>query len=292
MQRTLSWATAILVGVATLSPLVGLAAQSGPDDAVTQDEGPTLPADLLDQFPSGAQVLDVKDMSQRGNGRMAVLLGLPNPGGPPDRPFPPQIELAIVFQNPTGWRVAMAVRKAFALAPTTEVADIAGTASVALSYYVGANSQGMLVVRGEAVVYDGVADSVILQDVDGDGVPEVVKRWSPFCQSHASSPRLSTVYAWRRGEFEVATGDFADVLASDRATFEAAVDRAELSTNFLAWTDGQKACLHDALGYIAQEAGDDAEAQARFDQVAALDPTYDVDAIAKAAAGIPARTSP
>ncbi len=150
----------------------------------------------------------------------------------------------------------------------------------------------MLVVRGDSVVYDGVADSVILEDLDGDGVPEVVKSWSPFCQSHVASPRLSTVYAWRHGEYEVATGDFGDVLAKDRANFQAAVERAELSTATPVWTAGQKACLHDALGYIAQEAGEAAQAQAQFDQVRALDPTYDVDAIAKAAAGIPTRTSP
>jgi hypothetical protein len=159
-------------------------------------------------------------------------------------------------------------------------------------FHTGANSAGLIVIRSNAVVYDGVADNVQLQDVNGDGSAEVVKDWSPFCQSHAASPRLTTIYAWQGGEFTSATGSFPNVLAKDTSAFQAAVARANDPKTAPAWTPGAKACLHDALAYLAGLSGDTAQAAAQRAQVQQLDPAYDLDAIAKAAAGQPAQTSP
>lgn len=238
-------------------------------------------------LPSGAAVLDTKSIGSGNAARQAILASMPQPSG-----APPLIELAIVDKVPAGWRLETAVTKSFALGPKLETASVGGQQAAGVTYHTGANSAGLLVIRGNSVVFDGVADDVQLQDLNGDGTPEVVKSWSPFCQSHVASPRLTTVYAWQDGMYAVATGQFKNVLAHDAVNFQAAVARANQASTTPAWTPGQKACLHDALAYIAQEGGDSAQAQAEQAQVRQLDPSYGVDAISKAAAGLQAQTSP
>jgi hypothetical protein len=132
-------------------------------------------------------------------------------------------------------------------------------------------------------VFDGVADSVQLQDVDQDGSAEVVKAWSPFCQSHAASPRLDTVYAWENGAYAAATGRYSAVLARDTASFQAAVARSNSTQTTPPWAPGDKACLHDALAYLAELSGNKTEADAQYAQVKQLDPGYDLQTIRKAA---------
>ncbi|MGH2469330.1 MAG: hypothetical protein ACRDGF_04585, partial [Chloroflexota bacterium] len=244
-------------------------------------------------LPAPASVQAVATLySSRQSSTLAVLSMLPNPPGMPAGTPPMTIYLAIATGGPISWRLPLAVTKGFAQEPKLSTAKVAGVEAAGVTYGIGANSKGLLVLRDAAVVYDGVADGVVLKDLNGDGSAEVLRSWSPFCQSHVASPRLSTVYQWQQGTFAVATGSFPAVLAQDQANFKAAVARANLPATRPVWTGGQKACLHDALGYIAQEGGQQAEAQAQFAQVKQLDPTYDVSAIQKAASGLPARTSP
>jgi hypothetical protein len=241
-------------------------------------------------LPAGATVIATKPM---GANAMAVLAGLPGPPGTPSiASGPAAAELAVVATTPAGPRLMKAVTQPFAQAPTLDVQPVAGQPAAGMAYHTGANSAGLLVVRAEAVVYDGVADNVQLQDVDGDGSAEVVKDWSPFCQSHAASPRLTTVYAWQDGGFAAATSKFPPVIAKQTASFQAAVTRANDPATTPAWTPGAKACLHDSLAYLASLSGDRAQAAVERAQVQQLDPAYDLDAIAKAAAGQPAKTSP
>ncbi|MBV8084630.1 MAG: hypothetical protein JO247_07420 [Chloroflexi bacterium] len=263
---------------------------SGHSFNVSASASPSSSAGLAALLPAGASVLATKPM---GANTMAVLAGLPGPPGTPSiASGPPAAELAVVASGPAGSRLMKAVTQPFAQVPTLDVQQVGGQPAAGMAYHTGANSAGLLVVRAEAVVYDGVADNIQLQDVDGDGSAEVVKDWSPFCQSHAASPRLTTVYAWQDGAFVPATGKFPTVLAKNTADFRAADARANNPSTTPAWTAGAKACLHDSLAYLASLSGDGAQAAAERAQVQQLDPSYDVDAIAKAAASQPAKTSP
>lgn len=266
---------------------LALAACGGPFRAATP--APSADADLLALFPSGATIVDTKPL---GNTR-AVLVTLrgapPRPSAPPS---PLDAELAVASNTPAGWRLDKAVIQQFAQAPLLTVELVAGVPAAGMAYHTGANSQGMVVIRNQAVVYDAVADSVRLQDLNGDGSAEVVKTWSPFCGSHAASPRLDAVYAWQGGQYVESTSHFPAVIAKDTANFQAAVTGANSPQTGPVWTPAAKACLHDSLAYLAGLAGDAAEAAAERAQVSQLDPNYDVDAVSKAAAGEPAQTMP
>ncbi|HLG69989.1 MAG TPA: hypothetical protein VK009_06135 [Chloroflexota bacterium] len=240
-------------------------------------------------FPSGATIVDTKTMGNSTAVVMALPVGAPRGSLPAP---PPDAELAVASSTPAGWRLNKAVVQQFAQAPELTVAQVAGVPAAGMAFHTGANSAGLVVIRNDAVVYDGVADSVQLQDLDGDGWAEVVKAWSPFCRSHADSPPLHTVYAWIGGAFVPATDHFPNLVAQDAASFQAAVARANSSQTTPAWDAASKACLHDSLAYLAQLAGDAQQAAAEKAQVRQLDPAYDVDAVAKAAAGEPAQTMP
>lgn len=250
---------------------------------------PVPAAGLASLFPSGATIIDSKPLDNT----TAVLVTLsgapPRPSVPPG---PPDAELAIASNTPAGWRVDKAVIQQFAQAPLLTVEQVAGVPAAGMAYRTGANSQGMVVIRNQAVVYDAVADSVQLQDLNGDGSAEVVKSWSPFCGSHAASPRLDTVYAWQGGQYVEATSHFANVIAKDTANFQAAIARANSAQTTAAWTPTAKACLHDSLAYLAGLSGNPVQAAAERAQVSQLDPSYDVLAVSKAAAGEPAQTMP
>jgi len=252
-----------------------------------------VPGDVLALFPAGATVVDSKSIGTGPSGTLAVLAALPGgpapAGGPPP---PPAAELAIAIKVPAGWRLSKAVIQAFAQVPSLAVAAVDQVPAAGMAYHTGANSQGLLVVRDAAVVYDGVADSVQLKDLDNDGTAEVIKSWSPFCQSHAASPRIDTVYAWDSGQYVAATGKFPQVLSGDIASFQAALTRANSPQTTPVWTAGAKGCLHDALAYLDDLSGNSAQADAERAQVRQLDATYDPDAIKKAAAGEPAHTNP
>jgi hypothetical protein len=219
------------------------------------------------------------------------MLPVPKPEGS-GPPLPPDAELAIASGTPAGWRLHKAVIQQFAEKPSLNVEAVASVPAAGMAYYTGANSQGLVVIRGRNVVYDDVADNIQLQDVNGDGSAEVVKAWSPFCGSHAASPRLRTVYAWQGGAYVPATGQFREVLAQDTASFQAAVARANSPQTSPPWSAVARACLHDSLAYLADLAGDATQAAAERAQVRQLDPAYDVDAVAKAAAGQPSQTMP
>lgn len=238
-------------------------------------------------LPDGAKVLDTKPLGSA----TAVVAQLPVPTTSGVQP-PPDAELAIVLSTPAGMRLAKAVVQQFAQAPQLAVEPVGGAPAAGMSYHTGANSQGLIVIRASAVVYDGVADSIELRDWDGDGSYEVTKSWSPFCQSHAASPRLTTIYAWQAGQYTQATARFPQAVSADVANFHAAVQRAAAPQTTPAWTPAAKACLHDALAYLADLSGDTVQAAAERAQVQQLDPAYDLDAIAKAAAGQPAVTNP
>jgi hypothetical protein len=74
------------------------------------------------------------------------------------------------------------------------------------------------------------------------------------------------------------------------AAFQGTLARA--AQDAIIWTPTVQACLHDALAYLAGLSGDTAGAAAEQAQVRKLDPSYDVDAMSKAAAGEPAETMP
>src|SRR5207249_3484978 len=99
-----------------------------------------------------------------------------------------------------------------------------------------------------AVVFDGSSNSpnFALRDLRGDGTPEVVKGWSPYCGSYAASPRLITIYEWRKGQFVAATGSYPAQVEQAAETFRAALGRPQ-------YYDAEgMACLHAALGYLAE----------------------------------------
>lgn len=233
-------------------------------------------------FPSGVTVIDSQSLG--ANETMAVVVAMARSAAPSGGSTPPMAELAIIDKTQSGWRLAKAIVQDFAQAPKLDLVQVGGVPAAGLEYHTGANSQGLVVVRNSAVVFDGVADSVQFQDLDQDGSAEVVKSWSPFCQSHVASPRLDTVYAWTDGIFAPATRRYPAVLARDTASFQAGVTRANSAQTSPAWTARDKACLHASLAYLAGLSGNSTEADAQNAQVRQLDPSYDPQTIAIQAA--------
>jgi hypothetical protein len=243
---------------------------------------------LVSLFASGASVLDMKPLGDSAAAVLVKLPGAPASGSVP--PGPPAAELATVSSPSNNPVLAKAVIQEFAQNPLLAVHPVGGKATAAMVFRTGANSAGLIAIRDDAVVYDGTADDVQLQDLDGTGSSEIVKSWSPFCGNHAASPRLTTVYAWQAGQFVSATSRFPAVINKDMAAFQSALAKAGQDT--VIWTPTAQACLHDGLAYLAGLSGEAARAAAEQAQVRKLDPSYDVDAVSKAAAGEPAETMP
>ncbi|MFI5268316.1 MAG: hypothetical protein ACHQ7M_13160, partial [Chloroflexota bacterium] len=168
-----------------------------------------------------------------------------------------------------------------------QIVNVDKLPTAAVSFGIGANSSGMWLLRsdgmGYSVIYDGAGDGVSLQDLDGDGTPEVVRTWSPFCQSHVASPRLTTVYAFKDGRYVEATAEFPQEIAKDASAFNAAIARANDPSTTPAWKPADQACLHASLALLAREAGNASEAQAQTAQAKQLDPSYDLAALEKRA---------
>src|SRR5581483_2668457 len=212
-----------LLARGTESPSAGTAAATSPAPSTVRQAGATLPEEALGLFPAGAQVIDSRSVGSGPNGTLVVLLALTGQPAASAGSMPPMAELAIVSKTPSGWRLAKAVIQSFAQAPKLDATvQIDHVPAVGVEYHTGANSQGLIVVRNNAVVFDAVADSFEMRDLNDDGSAEVIKSWSPFCQSHVASPRLNTVYVWESGSYAPATDRFPSVIAQDTTSFQGA----------------------------------------------------------------------
>ena len=216
-----------------------------------------------------------------------ILYTLPNPQGAPSGGQRFNAQLSIADKAPAGWRLAKTVGEVGPVNARLQVATVDTLPAAAVSYNIGANSSGMWLVRANgptyAVIYDGTGDGVSLQDLNSDGTPEVVREWSPFCQSHVASPRLTTVYAFRGDRYVAATPQFPAAVAKDTQAVNSALNRAADPATKPVWQPADKACLHAALALLAGEAGNTAEARAQTDEAKKLDPSYDVAGLQKQA---------
>ena len=270
-----------------MAALVGLAGCGGQAAVVA---GP-LPGDVAKVLPAGADVSAAQEASMRGGSdeSWVILYTLPNPSGIPSNSPRINAQLGIADKTPSGWRLAKTMGEVGPQGAKLQIATVDKLPTAAVSFGIGANSSGMWLMRADgpsyAVVYDGTGDDVSLQDLNSDGTPEVVREWSPFCQSLVASPRLTTVYAFKGDRYVASTSLFPQAVAKDAANLNAALTRAANPATTPAWQPADKACLHAALALVAGEAGNYPEQQAQTAQAKQLDPSYDVAGLAKLAAG-------
>jgi hypothetical protein len=279
--------TGCRLGMLPLMVVLALAACGGPAPVVA---GP-LPADVAKLLPAGAEVSAAQQAAMRGGSEQSwvILYTLPNPPGSPSGSQRFNAQLSIADRTPGGWRLAKTMGEVGPVGAKLEIATVDKLPAAAVSFGVGANSSGMWLMRADgpsyAVIYDGTGDGISLQDLNSDGTPEVVRQWSPFCQSHVASPRLTTVYAFKGDRYVASTSLFPGAVAKDAANVNAALTRAADPATKPAWQPADKACLHAALALVAGEAGNYPEQQAQTAQAKQLDPSYDVAGLAKLAAG-------
>ncbi|HVA24776.1 MAG TPA: hypothetical protein VMW62_10305 [Chloroflexota bacterium] len=248
-----------------------------------------LPADVAKLLPNGHQVVAAQEAHMRpgGDASWAILYTLPNPPSAPSASPRYNASLSIADKAPSGWMLAKTIGELGPVGAKLQLANVDNLPAAAVSFGIGANSSGLWLVRSTgvsyAVIYDGSGDGVSLQDLSSDGTPEVVRDWSPFCQSHVASPRLTTVYTFQGDHYVAATSLFPQVIAKDAAGFNAALTRAGDPGTTPAWKPADKACLHGALAFLARELSRPAEAQAQLAQAKQLNPAYDIAALDKQA---------
>jgi len=180
--------------------------------------------------------------------------------------------MAIVVPGTDGWQIARTVTIAFALNSLIRLDTVGGVPAVVFTGVVGAHAVDLLIVRwdGEsfATVFEGIGNAAVIdvQDSDGDGTPEVVNRWSPYCEAFAVSPLLVSVYRWDGAAYVEATGGYPDLLTEAEAGVHEALARSST------WTPEGQACLYRALAYLADKRGDAATVEEDCRQAAVIDP--------------------
>lgn len=234
-----------------------------------------VPAGVAAALPPDASLVTATQDELTGDGTVDWALVYTTPGSSPTG-FPvPQTHLAIAAPGADSWFLAAQLDPGFTLGGTLQIADVAGTDAVVFIAGVGAHSQRMSVLRWDGAEFATVFDqesnnpSLQLHDIDGDGVPEVVNRWSAYCQAYFTSPTLLSVYRWDGVGYSEATGDFPALVDEARAGVLRAFDRSG------DWRPDGVACLHGALAYLAATEGDTDTVAIECGTAAAIDAAWD-----------------
>lgn len=251
---------AFLVLVAMLSATPPVRAQTGE---------PALPAEVAALLPAECTVHAAQPADLTGTGEQAWAVLYTTPAA--DSEFIQDAHLAIVVPGAGGWVVARTVSIELVHVAELRLVALGELPAVVLRAGVGAHASQLAVVRWTgsefATVFAGGSNSpgIDLEDVDEDGVPEVVNYWSPYCEAYAVSPHLVTVYRWDGAAFVEETGRYPDLLAAVEASVRAALEEA------VTWSSGGRGCLHGALAYLAERRGDLDAAAAEYCQAWTLD---------------------
>ena len=188
--------------------------------------------------------------------------------------------VAVVLPDNTGgWTVKKMVSITAGGAPQLSLTDVGGVNAVVFSGIVGAHSQQLIILRwrnGEiATIFDQTDNTpnMALTDLDGDGVPEVDVQFSSYCQAYYTAPRLVAVWGWNGFQYVEDTQRYPDAIAAAQADVQNAFQRAQTDN----WRPDGVACLHGALAYLADKAGDQATAAAECATALSIDPTWSAE---------------
>jgi hypothetical protein len=232
-------------------------------------------ADVAAALPPDAVMVVAAQGDLIGDGEVDWALVYTTPGVSPTG-FPvPQTHVAVAVPGAGGLSIAELLEPGFTLGGGLEVVAVGSTNAVVFTAGVGAHSQRMSIMRWDGARFSTVFDkesnnpSFQFLDVDGDGVPEVVNRWSAYCEAYVTSPTVLSVYRWDGEAYGDATGDFPALIDEARSGVMRAFERAG------DWRPDGVACLHGALAYLDGEEGDASTVASECATAAAIDAAWD-----------------
>ena len=171
---------------------------------------------IADALPAGVTPIETAGGDLRGRSveDLAVLLTAPGRFA--------QVEPYVIFAGPNGLEAGVpltsfvpnAVLGGPGGAIDVEDANRDGTPEVTFSGIVGAHAATLWVLRwdGSTLVplFAETSNSPVigLEDLDGDGLAEIVLSQSGYCGGYASSPRLGFAFRWENGAYRSATWRF------------------------------------------------------------------------------------
>jgi len=238
-----------------------------------------VPADVAAALPQGATVVmgASGDLTNQGQTDWAVVYTLPvtlENGVTIARP-----SLAILLPSASGWTVSATVTMDFGVGANVYLAGIGDTNAAVFTAGVGAHAERMIILRWNGkdfhTIFDQTDNTPGLQlvDVDGDGVPEVVKEFSSYCEAYVTAPRLVEVWGWNGFQYVEDTNRYPGAIATAWTDVTNAFTRA----NTDGWRPDGIACLHGALAYLADKAGDQQTANAECAKAHNIDPTWSAE---------------
>lgn len=236
-----------------------------------------VPADVTATLPDGATVLSGASGDLLGTGETdwAVVYTLPDTS-PTGMPIQTPHVAAVLPDGNGGWKVSATAAIPYAVAASVILADVAGTNGIVFTGGVGAHAQQMIILRWDGREFRKVFDqtdntpNMALLDVNGNGLLEVVKQFSAYCEAYYTSPRLVEVWGWNGYQYVEDTGRYPTQIAAALAGIQSAFPRSVTE----GWRADGVACLHGALAYLADKSGDQATADSECATALQIDPTF------------------
>ncbi len=211
---------------------------------------PALPDAVLALLPADARVAEgfLADLTNDGERDWAVMYLTPRAGSA----FAANAHVTVLIATTEGWRVSLTITEEFAPGGAIARARIGDRHMLQVTFYVGAHSGSLSlylwddVAGGFAEVLHEGSNSAAF-DVGEHGV---ITWFSPYCGSYAQSPLLFRAHWWDGTAFVRDDGRVPDLIAATVAEFEAALSGPTGEAAY------GRACLFDALAYLARAAGD------------------------------------
>lgn len=209
---------------------------------------PALPDTVRGMLPADARIVEgfLADLTDDGERDWAILYVTPRSGSA----FAADGHVTVIIATPDGWRQVLDVVEEYAPGGEVARASIGDRELLQVTFYAGAHS-GSLRLYG----WDGAGFALLLEEFSNAaafavGPTGVIVWFSPYCGSFASSPVLFRAWWWDGAGFTRDDGRDPDLLAGTIAEVEAAFARDPGAT------PSGRACLYDALAYLARAAGD------------------------------------
>lgn len=248
--------------------------------AIAHAQTPNVPPDVTAALPQGATIVKGAsgDLTNQGQTDWAVIYTLPvtlDNGVTVQQP-----SLAVLLPGSNGgWTTAKMVVMEFAVATDVYLAAVGNTNVVVFTGGVGAHAERMIVLRWNGsslrTIFDQTDNTPGLQliDLDGDGVPEIVKEFSSYCEAYVTAPRLVEVWGWNGSIYVEDTNRYPAAIATARTDVQNAFARATAES----WRPDGSACLHGALAYLADKEGDQQTANAECALAHSIDPAWSAE---------------